>query len=133
MSGQDSSSLAWGKHPIAPARLSAQNVIMHTLEATSYLVSAGFGLVIQAAVLVVAFIAARRYKLNGLWILVAAALLAVLYDVMGMVFSSLINAGHVNAMAYSGWFQYVPLVTMLVVLCGWCVLAFSHKQGAKPA
>ena len=106
---------------------------MQTLLATSYLVSAGFGLVIQAAVLVVAFIAARRYRLNGLWILVAAALLAVLYDVMGMVFSSLISAGHDNAMAYSGWIQYVPWVTMILVLCGWCVLAFSQKEGVKPA
>jgi divalent metal cation (Fe/Co/Zn/Cd) transporter len=106
---------------------------MQTLLAANYLAPVGFSLVIQAAVLVVAVIAARRYKLNGLWILVAAIFLAVLQDVMGLVSSSLISAGHDNAMAYSAWLQYVPWVTMILVLCGWCVLAFSHKQGAKPA
>jgi len=35
-------------------------------------------------------------------------------------------------MTYSAWLQYVPWVTMILVLCGWCVLAFSRKQGAKP-
>jgi divalent metal cation (Fe/Co/Zn/Cd) transporter len=106
---------------------------MQTLLAANYLAPVGFSLVIQAAVLVVAVIAARRYKLNGLWILVAAIFLAVLQDVMGLVSSSLISAGHDNAMAYSAWLQYVPWVTMILALCGWCVLAFSHKQGAKPA
>lgn len=105
---------------------------MQTL-ATNYLVSIGFRLVIQTAVLVVAVIAARRYKLKGLWILVAAALLAVLRDVMVMVSSSLIRAGNDNAMAYSASLQYVPFVTMVIGLCGWCVLAFSRKKGEKPA
>ena len=105
---------------------------MQTLLATSYLAPVGFRLVIQAAVLVVAVIAARRYKLKGLWILVAAVFLAVFQDVMGLVSSSLISAGHENAMTYSAWLQYVPWMTMILVLCGWCVLAFSHKQGAKP-
>jgi uncharacterized membrane protein len=104
---------------------------MHPLEATSYLVPVGFRLVIQAAVLVVAVIAARRYKLKCLWILVAAVFLAVFPDVMGLVSSSLISAGHENAMTYSAWLQYVPWVTMILVLCGWCVLAFSRKQGTK--
>ena len=106
---------------------------MQTLLATNYLASVGFRLAIQAAVLVVAVIAARRYKLPGLWILVAAVFLAVFQDVMGLVSSSLISAGHENAMTYSAWLQYVPWLTMILVLCGWCVLAFSHKQGAKPA
>jgi transposase len=78
-------------------------------------------------------IAARRYKLNGLWILVVAAFLAVFQDVMGMVSSPLISDGHDNVMAYSAWLQYLPWVIMALVLCGWCVLAFSHKQAAKPA
>jgi hypothetical protein len=105
---------------------------MHPLETTSYLVPAGFRLAIQAAILVVAVIAARRYKLTGLWILVAAVFLAVFQDVMGLVSSSLISAGHENAMTYSAWLQYVPFVIMLITLCGWCVLAFSRKQGTKP-
>ena len=104
-----------------------------TLEASNYLVPVGLRLAIQAAVLVIAVIAARRYKLNGLWILVAAVFLAVFQDVMGLVSSSLISAGHESAMAYSAWLQYVPWVTMILVLCGWCVLAFSRKQEAKPA
>ena len=107
-------------------------IIMHTL-AVSYLVPVGFKLAIQAAVLVVAVIAARRYKLTGLWILVAAVCLAVFQDVMGLVSSSLVGSGHDNAITYSAWLQYVPWVAMILVLCGWCVLAFSHKQGAKPA
>jgi hypothetical protein len=50
-----------------------------------------------------------------------------------MVFSSLVRTGHDAAMNYSAWLQYVPWLTLILVLCGWCVLAFSHKQGAKPA
>ena len=107
-------------------------IIMHTL-AASYLAPAAFRLAIQAAVLVVAVIAARRYKLTGLWILVAAVFLAVFDDVMGLMSSSLISSGHDNAITNSAWLQYVPWVTMILVLCGWCVLAFSHKQGAKAA
>jgi hypothetical protein len=106
---------------------------MQTLLAANYLAPVGFRLAIQAAVLVVAVIAARRYKMNGLWILVSAVFLAVLQDVMGLLSSSLISSGHDNAMAYSAWLQYVPWVTMILVLCGWCVLAFSHKERAKPA
>ena len=106
---------------------------MQTLLAANYLAPVGFRLAIQAAVLVVAVIAARRYKLNGLWILVAAVFLAVFQDVMGLVSSSLISAGHENAMTHSAWLQYIPWVTMILVLCGWCVLAFSRKQGARPA
>jgi hypothetical protein len=102
-----------------------------SLEASNVLVPVGFRLTIQAAVLVVAVIAARRYNLKGLWILVVAAFLAVLQDVIGMVSSSLISAGHDDAIAYSAWLHYIPWVTMILVLCGWCVLAFSHKQGAK--
>ena len=106
---------------------------MQIILAANYLTPVGFRLVIQAAVLVVAVIAARRYKLTGLWILVAAVFLAVFQDVMGLVSSSLISAGHENAMTYSAWPQYVPWVTMILVLCGWCVLAFSRKEGAKSA
>jgi hypothetical protein len=106
---------------------------MQVFLAANYLAPVGFRLAIQAAVLVVAVIAARRYKLNGLWILVAAGFLAVFQDVMGLVSSSLISAGHENAMTYSAWLQYIPWVTMILVLSGWCVLAFSHKGGAKPA
>jgi divalent metal cation (Fe/Co/Zn/Cd) transporter len=118
---------------MASARFFAYHgAVMQTLLATNYLAPVGFRLAIQAAVLVVAVIAARRYKLNGLWILVAAVFLAVFQDVMGLVSSSLISAGHENAMTYSAWLQYVPWVTMILVLCGWCVLAFSRKQGTKP-
>ena len=92
-----------------------------------------FRLLIEAAILVVAVIAARRYRLKGLWILVAAAFLAVLQDVMGLMSSSSISAGHDNAMSNSAWLQYGPWVTMILILCGWCVLAFSHKQGGKSA
>ena len=99
--------------------------------AISYLGPVGFRLVIQAAVLVLAVIAARRYKLTGLWILVAAIFLGVFQTVMGLVSSSLISSGHDNAMIYSAWLQYIPWVAMILVLCGWCVLAFSHQQGTK--
>jgi len=104
---------------------------MHPLLAANYLAPVGFRLGIQAVVLLVAVIAARRYKLTGLWILVAAVFLAVFQDVMGLMSSSLISAGHDDAMTYSAWLQYVPWVAMILVLCGWCVLAFGHKQGAK--
>jgi hypothetical protein len=108
-------------------------VVMNILLAADYLAPVGFRLAIQSVVLVLAVIAARRYKLTGLWILVAAVFLAVLQDVMGLVSSSLINDGHENVMAYSAWLQYVPWMIMILVLCGWGVLAFSHKQGARPS
>ena len=60
-------------------------VVTQLMETTNYLGSAGVRLVIQAALLVVAVIAARRYKLTGLWILVAAMLLTVFRDVMELV------------------------------------------------
>jgi hypothetical protein len=101
---------------------------MHIL-AEGYLGPVGFRLAIQAAVLVVAVIAARRYKLTGLWILVAAVFLAVFQDVMGLASSSLISAGNENAMNFSAWLQYIPWVIMILVLCGWSVLAFGRKPG----
>jgi hypothetical protein len=127
-----SSKAAWGKHPIATARFSADNIVMtHSLLAASYLSPVGFRLAIQAVVLVVAVIAARRYKLTGLWILAVAVFLAVFQDIMGLVASSLIGSGHDSAMAGLAWLQYVPWATMILVLCGWCVLAFGHKQGGR--
>jgi hypothetical protein len=117
---------------MASARISPYHTVVMPLENSNYLVPVGLRLAIQAAVLVIAVIAARRYKLNGLWILVAAVFLAVFQDVMGLVSSSLISTGHESAMTYSAWLQYVPWVTMILVLCGWYILAFSRKQGAKP-
>ena len=116
---------------MASARRFAYLLIMMHILAVSYLVPDGFRLLIQAAVLLVAVIAARRYKLNGLWILVAAVFLAVFQDVMELVSAMLISAGHDNAMTYSAWLQYVPWVTLILILCGWCVLAFSRKQVEK--
>ena len=118
---------------MASARFSVYDLVMQILLATSYLAPVGFRLAIQTAVLVVAVIAARRYKLNGLWILVAAVFLAVFQDVMGLVSLSLIRAGHENAMIGSAWILYVPWVTMILVLCGWCVLAFGRRSGANAA
>jgi hypothetical protein len=117
---------------MASVRLSGYGAgVMHAIEGTTYLVPAGLRLVIQAAVLVVAVIAARRYELKGLWILVAAVFLTVLRDVLDLVFSSLSRGGNENAMTYSSWLQYFPFVTMVLVFCGWCVLAFSRKPGVK--
>lgn len=105
----------------------------HSLIAASYLAPVGFRLAIQAVVLVVAMIAARRYILTGLWILAVAVFLAVFQDVMGLVASSLVSAGHDEVTTGLTWLQYLPWVTMILVLCGWCVLAFGHKQGTKPS
>ena len=88
---------------------------------------------IQAAVLVIAVVAARRYKLKGLWILAAAVFLAVFQEVMALVSFSLTSAGHESAMTFSAWLQYIPWVTLILALFGWCVLAFATKQRAKPA
>ena len=121
------------EHPIASGRIWAYHTVIMTLESSNYLLPVGLRLAIQAAVLVIAVIAARRYKLKGLWILVAAVFLSVFQDVMGLVSSSLITAGHESAVTSSAWLLYVPWVTMVLVLCGWCVLAFSRRQGAKPA
>jgi hypothetical protein len=112
------------KYPLEFLSRSAYaGIIMHTI-----IVPAGLWLIIQAAIVAVAVIAARRYKLTGLWILAAAAFLVVFQDLMGMALSSSFRAGTENGTEFSAWLQYVPLVTMVLVLCGWCVLAFGRKQ-----
>lgn len=117
---------------MAAAGLSAYLVNMiHPMEAIGYLAPAGFRLVFQAAILMVAVVAARRYQLSGLWILVAAAFVAFFQDVMSLVSSASLAAGNDGSLNSFAWLQYVHLVTMALVFCGWCVLAFSHKQGAK--
>lgn len=121
------------KHPIPLVPISPYHAVAMNLETSNYLVPVGLRLAFQAAVLVIAVIAARRYQLTGLWILVAAFFLAVFQDVMGLMSSSLMSAGHENAVTDLAWLQYVPWMTTILVLCGWCVLAFSRKQGATPA
>ena len=121
------------KHPILSVRRSPYHEFAMNLETSNYLVPVGLRLAVEVAVLVIAVIAARRYQLTGLWILVAAVFLAVFQDAMGLVSSSLMSAGHESAITDSAWLHYVPWMTMILVLCGWCVLAFGRKQGAKPA
>lgn len=103
---------------------------MYSLVAASYLAPAGFSLVIQTAVLVVAVIAARRYKLKGLWILAAAVFLTTLQALMNLVFLRWFQGGHDNAMTYWAWLQYIPMVTLVMAFCGWCLLAFGRKEKA---
>lgn len=118
---------------MADTRLTVYLVtVMNAFEATIYVVPAGFRLVLQIVILVVAVIAARRYQLKGLWILVAAALLAVLQDALGMLSAATYRAGNENAAVDWSWLGYIPFVITVLVLWGWCVLAFSHKQGSKP-
>jgi len=92
---------------------------------------AGFRLVLQIIVLVIAVIAARRYQLKGLWFLVAAVFLTVFQDAFGMISALTYRAGNDNATLDWSWLAYLPYVTAVLVLCGWCVLAFSKKQGTK--
>jgi hypothetical protein len=104
--------------------------IMHVLAASMYM-PAGFRLVLQIIVLVIAVIAARRYQLKGLWFLVAAVFLTVFQDAFGMISALTYRAGNDNATLDWSWLAYLPYVTAVLVLCGWCVLAFSKKQGTK--
>ena len=97
---------------------------------SNVLLSFGFRVAVEAAILVFAVIAARRFKLKGLWLLVLAALLAVLQDGLAMGSSAWFHGGHDDAKVYSAWLQYAPLVTMVIVLLGWLVLAFSRRASA---
>ena len=105
--------------------------VMNAFEGLIYVVPAGLRLVLQIIILVVAVMAARRYQLKGLWILVAAVFLADLQDMLGMVSTSMYRVGNDNAMADWSWLACLPFVITVLILWGWCVLAFSHKQGSK--
>jgi hypothetical protein len=103
---------------------------MDGLKLLSFLVFAGFRLVIQLAIIVFAVVAARRHKLKGLWILVGAAVLTAFHVVANIVISSPFQiVDHQNAMRYYGVLGYVYYAIMFIALCGWCVLAFTHRKG----
>ena len=108
---------------------------MNTSQHLSYLISSlvhsFLWLFILIAVAVFAAIAAWRHKLKGLWILAAATLLTTLHDILSAVLDSMAHAGH-DVMVYQVGLTYIPFLTVLVVLCGWCVLAFCRKKGATP-
>ena len=114
---------------MASARPGSDDMVMQT-SSSNILLSFGFRVAIEAAILVFAVIAARRYKLKGLWLLVLATLLAVLRDGLTMGFSAWFHGGHDDATVYSTWLQYFPFVTMVIVLLGWFVLAFSRRVPA---
>jgi len=50
---------------------------------------------------------------------------------LGMVSTSMYRVGNDNAMADWSWLACLPFVITVLILWGWCVLAFSHKQGSK--
>jgi hypothetical protein len=98
---------------------------------SNILLSFGFRLAVEVAILLLAIIAARRNRLKGLWILVLAALLTVIHDALTMGSFTWSRSGHDDTMGATAWLQHIPLVTMVIVLFGWLVLAFSSRKGVK--
>ena len=105
---------------------------MHPQHSLSFWIIGRLDLIVQVATLVVAVIAARRHAIRGLWILVLALLLTVALSITDLVFFLMIQAGHDAGMSYLEALGHVPLIIMVITLCGWCILAFCRKKGDKP-
>jgi hypothetical protein len=91
------------------------------------------GVFVQLAILVIAFIAAWRCKLKGLWLLAAAAALLALRDIIKTVMPL---SYLVNSSSLMGWWpalDYIPFFAGVVALIGWCLLSFSHRKDKKTA
>lgn len=96
----------------------------------SFLIFSGFSLLIQLGIVIFAVIAAKRQKLRGLWILAGGTIIGSLQAIVNLLISPSLNlVDHDTAMKYrlvvAG---YLYFTTMLILLVGWCVLAFHHKK-----
>ena len=96
----------------------------------SFLTFSGLTLLVQMGIAIFAFVAAWRFKLKGIWILAAAAVVSFVQTLMFFVISSPFNlVDNDTATKYmhvgSG---YLSFATMLIALVGWCILAFSRKR-----
>lgn len=93
----------------------------------------GLQIFVHLAIVVFAVIAARRYKLAGMWLLVAAVTLDTLERTANIVMSFPMQA--FQDYRKEGYFMiigYVYSAIMLITLCGWAVLAFSRRKETKP-
>lgn len=84
--------------------------------------------VIELGIVVFATIAARRYKLTGLWILAAASILGVVSDVLRTVMSVEFLSRHNYSLNYLALVGFGYFAAMVIALCGWGVLAFSRRK-----
>ena len=99
----------------------------------SFLLFAGLRFLVQLGIIVFAIIAARRHKLTGLWILVAAAVLTAFHVLANAVISAPFQIVlHDNVMGYLNALGYVYYAIMLIALGGWYCLAFNRRKPAVP-
>jgi hypothetical protein len=89
--------------------------------------------VIELSIVVFAIIAARRYKLKGLWILAAASVLGVVSDIMRLVISVDFLSRHGYSLNYLALIGFGYYMAMVMAVCGWGVLAFGRRKADKPA
>ena len=89
--------------------------------------------VVELGIVVFAVIAARRYKLKGLWILAAGAVVGVISDVVRVVISADFLSRHGYSLNYLALIGIGYYMAMVMAVCGWGVLAFGRKKADKPA
>ena len=82
--------------------------------------------IIEMAILAVAIVAARRHKLAGLWILIAALIWTTMFDNAHFVVDQLPYQQKVKC--WNLLSHYLFYGNMFLPLCGWCVLAFSRRK-----
>jgi len=92
----------------------------------------GLWVVFEIAIVVFAVIAAWRHKRAGLWVLAAAVILAVLDDVLHLLWSNDFLMRRENTTVYLVVLGYGYYAVIVTALCGWGILAFSRKKGQKP-
>jgi len=92
----------------------------------------GLWLVFELAIIVFAVIAAWRHKKVGLWFLAAAVILAVLDDVLHLVWSNDFLMRRQDTTVYLMVLGYGYYAVVVTALCGWITLAFSGKKGETP-
>ncbi len=92
----------------------------------SFLVFGGIRVVLYLSIVLLAIIAARRYKLSGLWILAVAALV----EFVQVVFNSLLASPWrpENFMNYVGIVGNLSYAAAFIAFVGWCMMAFGSKK-----
>ena len=101
---------------------------MGSAKLISFLLVEGLRLFLALAIVIFAIIAARKHKLGGLWVLVAATIMAALNDLARVLISSPIAVvHHDDALSYLKLLGPIYFLITLATFIGWCALAFCKK------
>ena len=96
----------------------------------SFCIFSGLTLLMQVGIVVFAFLAARRYKLKGLWFLATGTIIGLVQGAMFFLISSPFNlVEHDIATKYMHFGSgYLSFAMMIIELIGWSILAFRRDK-----